>query len=166
MVIGGQAVLMYGEARQTKDIDVTLGIDVDQYELMHTAVKELELEILPDDIEQFIQQTRVLPTLELESGIRVDFIFSFSPYERQAIRRAHDIDMQKEPVRFATMEDVIIHKLIAGRARDIEDIKSMLIKAPEYESEYIEDWLRKFDGSLHENFQGKFRTILNELSSK
>jgi len=166
MVIGGQAVIIYGEPRQTKDIDVTLGIDTDRYDVMHTAVKALELEILPDDIEQFIQQTRVLPTLDPKSGIRVDFIFSFSPYERQAIRRAHDIDVQNEPVRFATMEDVIIHKLIAGRARDIEDIKSILKKTPEYELEYIEDWLRNFDESLHENFQEKFRSILNELSSR
>jgi len=111
MVIGGQAVIIYGEPRQTKDIDVTLGIDTDRYDVMHTAVKALELEILPDDIEQFIQQTRVLPTLDPKSGIRVDFIFSFSPYERQAIRRAHEKDVQEEPVRFATVEDVIIHKL-------------------------------------------------------
>jgi hypothetical protein len=29
MVIGGQAVLLYGEPRATKDIDVTLGIGPD-----------------------------------------------------------------------------------------------------------------------------------------
>lgn len=29
MVIGGQAVLIYGEPRLTKDIDITLGVDVD-----------------------------------------------------------------------------------------------------------------------------------------
>ena len=30
MVIGGQAVLVYGEPRLTKDIDITLGINVDE----------------------------------------------------------------------------------------------------------------------------------------
>ena len=29
MVIGGQAVLLYGEPRLTKDIDITLGIGID-----------------------------------------------------------------------------------------------------------------------------------------
>jgi hypothetical protein len=29
MVTGGQAVLLYGEPRLTKDIDVTLGVDTD-----------------------------------------------------------------------------------------------------------------------------------------
>jgi len=30
MVIGGQAVLRYGEARLTKDVDITLGMDMDR----------------------------------------------------------------------------------------------------------------------------------------
>jgi hypothetical protein len=30
MVIGGQAVLLYGEPRLTRDIDVTLGIGVEE----------------------------------------------------------------------------------------------------------------------------------------
>ena len=29
MVVGGQAVLLYGEPRLTKDIDITLGVGVD-----------------------------------------------------------------------------------------------------------------------------------------
>jgi hypothetical protein len=30
MIIGGQAVLLYGEPRLTKDIDITLGVNVDR----------------------------------------------------------------------------------------------------------------------------------------
>ncbi|MEN6375282.1 MAG: hypothetical protein ABFD75_10965 [Smithella sp.] len=30
MLIGGQAVLIYGEPRLTRDIDITLGVDVDK----------------------------------------------------------------------------------------------------------------------------------------
>ena len=30
MVIGGQAILLYGELRLTKDIDITLGVGVEQ----------------------------------------------------------------------------------------------------------------------------------------
>ena len=31
MIIGGQAVLIYGRPRLTRDIDITLGIDTDRY---------------------------------------------------------------------------------------------------------------------------------------
>ena len=30
MIIGGQAVLLYGEPRLTRDIDITLGVNIDR----------------------------------------------------------------------------------------------------------------------------------------
>ena len=34
MIIGGQAVLLYGTPRLTRDIDITLGIDTDKFQLI------------------------------------------------------------------------------------------------------------------------------------
>ncbi len=48
-------------------------------------------------------------------------------------------------VKFATLEDVIIHKIIAGRPRDLEDVKTILLKNPNYNPKYIYKWLKKFD---------------------
>jgi hypothetical protein len=84
-----------------------------------------------------VEKNMVLPTLDKESGIRVDFIFSFSPYGRQAIERGKDIKLVRTTVRFASLEDLVIHKVIAGRARDLEDIRSILVKDPKYDSDYI-----------------------------
>jgi predicted nucleotidyltransferase len=39
MIIGGQAVLIYGEPRLTKDIDITLGINVDGLEKILEIVR-------------------------------------------------------------------------------------------------------------------------------
>src|SRR4030042_7198509 len=88
MVIGGQAVLVYGRPRLTRDIDITLGIDVDRFALVEQISTTLKLRILTPDAQRFAAETRVLPTEEPESKFRVDFIFSFSDYERQAIQRA------------------------------------------------------------------------------
>jgi hypothetical protein len=41
MVIGGQAVLLYGEPRLTKDIDITLGIGIDGIKVFQKIVKEV-----------------------------------------------------------------------------------------------------------------------------
>jgi predicted nucleotidyltransferase len=106
----------------------------------------------------------VLPTIDKRSGIRVDFIFSFSPYERQAIERAKDIKLGGSIVRFASLEDVVIHKVIAGRARDLEDVKSILLKNPRYDFVYIEKWLKQFDKSLRGKFLKVFRNIEKEIS--
>ena len=58
----------------------------------------------------------VLPAIEEASGIRIDFIFSFTPYEEQAIKRSRKIAILGQDVSFASPEDVIIHKVFAGRA--------------------------------------------------
>jgi hypothetical protein len=59
IIIGGQAVLLYGEPRLTRDIDITLTID--RINEFLAIVKELSLKPLPEDIEAFVRQTMVLP---------------------------------------------------------------------------------------------------------
>ncbi len=163
MVIGGQAVLLYGEPRLTKDIDITLGVGVRELNKLKETISSLGLKILVERDEEFVERNMVLPTLDEKSGIRVDFIFSFSPYERQAIERAKDIKLGRSLVRFASLEDVVIHKVIAGRARDLEDIKSILLKNQKYDSDYIEKWLKEFDKSLTEQFLKIFREIKEKI---
>ena len=163
MVIGGQAVLVYGEPRLTRDIDITLGIDVNGLGEIKKITEAMGLKILVKKEREFVERNMVLPTIDEESGIRVDFIFSFSPYERKAIERAKDIKLGRTLVRFASLEDVVIHKVFAGRARDLEDVKSILFKNPKYDSVYIEKWLKEFDKSLGEHFLKIFRGIVEGL---
>jgi len=163
MVIGGQAVLVYGEPRLTKDIDITLGIGVDKLAKLITLASNLKLRILVGDHKAFVKKTMVLPVLDNKSGIRIDFIFSFSPYEQQAIEGAKKVKIGNTYVKFASLEDVIIHKIIAGRARDTEDIKSILLKNPKYKNQYIVKWLKVFDNSLGTNFLKSFKKILKEI---
>ena len=47
MIIGGQAVLLYGSPRLTRDIDITLGVDTDKFSLIEKICNELGLNILP-----------------------------------------------------------------------------------------------------------------------
>ena len=163
MVIGGQAVLLYGEPRLTRDIDITLGMGVNGLDKVKKIIKAIGLKVLVEKEKEFVERNMVLPTLDKKSGLRVDFIFSFSPYERQAIERGNEIKLGRTLVKFASLEDVVIHKMIAGRARDIEDVKSVLLKNPKYDSHYIEKWLAEFDKSLGEHFLKVFRSIGKEI---
>jgi len=146
MIIGGQAVLLYGTPRLTRDIDITLGIDADELPLIKKICKKLRLKILSKNAEDFVRQTKVLPAEEAKLNIRVDFIFSFTPYERQAIKRTKKVLMGGYPVKFASCEDVIIHKMFAGRAIDKEDVKNILIKNRDNIGlKYIKNWLSRFN---------------------
>jgi hypothetical protein len=161
MIIGGQAVLLYGEPRLTRDIDITLGVNADYINELLAVIRELFLKPIPEDIESFVRQTMVLPAFDETTGIRVDFIFSFTPYEIEAIKRARRIKILEREVCFASPEDVIIHKIFAGRPRDIEDVRTIILKNPEVDIQYIKGWLREFDASSDEkDFLKTFEEIL------
>lgn len=164
MIIGGQAVLLYGEPRLTRDVDVTLGVNIDRLHDLLTVVKELSLNPIPNDVESFVKQTMVLPTLDEPTGVRVDFIFSFTPYETDAIKRARKITIMDQEVCFASSEDLIIHKIFAGRPRDLEDVWSVILKNPGIDTQYIKNWLKEFDASFGEkDFLKTFEGMLKEI---
>lgn len=163
MIIGGQAVLLYGEPRLTRDIDVTVGVNFEKLPLLLEVARKANLQILSEKPENFVKETMVLPTREEKSGIRVDFILSFTPYEKQAIERAKPVHIEETNVYFASPEDVIIHKIFAGRPRDLEDIKGILIKQSEINDDYIENWLKEFDQTFSgKNFLETFEKLLEE----
>jgi len=162
MVIGGQAVLLYGEPRFTRDIDVTLGVGAEDLDKVLSICKKIGLKPLTPNPESFVSETMVLPAKDSKTQIRVDFVFSFTPYETQAIRRNRKVKMGNQKVCFASPEDVVIHKIFAGRPRDHEDIRSILIAQSSLDGRYIEKWLKAFDHT----FPGKnFLSIFRELKS-
>lgn len=163
MIIGGQAVLFHGTVRMTKDIDITLGVDAGSLDAVVQALKAMGLEIIPEDFKGFVERTYVLPAMEKKSGLRVDFIFSFTPYERQAIERATPALLGETKIMFAAIEDLIIHKVFAGRARDLEDVRSLTIKNPGFDREYVRKWLREFENSPEK--AGLLQTFEDILSS-
>ena len=77
MIIGGQAVLLYGEPRLTRDIDITLGVNIDQLETLLDVAQQLSLKPLPEDVAAFVHQTMVLPALDEETGIRSGGFYLF-----------------------------------------------------------------------------------------
>lgn len=164
MVIGGQALLVYGEPRLTKDIDITLGVGVDRLKDIQRWAEGSGWKILADSLEAFVRETWVLPCLDPASGIRIDFIFSFSPYEKQAMKRVRPMPVGRAQVRFASLEDFVIHKMIAGRPRDLEDIQTVLLKNTKIETNYIRKWLGQFEQSLSQPFLRRFEEIQKTTS--
>lgn len=145
MLIGGQAVLLHGEPRLTQDIDVTLGLSPDHLDKVLAACRRAGFEPLPSDLTRFVRETFVLPVEDRDTGIRIDFIFSTTPYEAQAIRRAVRVEVAGELVPFASGEDLLLHKLFAGRPRDLEDARGVVRrKGPELDWAYLERWAREF----------------------
>ncbi len=161
MVMGGQAVLVHGEPRMTRDIDITLGVGIEGEAKVRELALDLGLRPLAD--EAFTAQTMVFPCAQDSTGIRVDFIYSWSLYEREAISRALAIPVLGVAVQFASVEDLIIQKVVAGRGRDKEDVCSILAKNASCDLDTIRHWLGLFSESLSEPYLQRFELWLQDV---
>ena len=159
MLIGDQAVLLYGEPRLTKDIDVTIDIGPENVSVVLEIITELGWSALVDSPEKFVTDTMVLPCMEPNTGIRIEFIFSTSSYEKQAFKRVKHVLIGKANVNFVSIEDLIIHKIIAGSPRDIEDVKAVIHKNKNLDTKYIRKWLGQFDETLSQSYMMSFEKL-------
>jgi hypothetical protein len=66
---------------------------------------------------------------------------------------------------FASLEDLIIHKVLAGRPRDLEDLRGVLLKNRAFDLKYIHHWLSEFDRGLGEKSLERFEEVRQALAS-
>ncbi len=77
---------------------------------------------------------------------RVDCIIATTDYERAAIGRAAAARIEGREVRVLTPEDLIVFKLMAGRARDYEAVAAIInARRRRLDVGYIQGWLEQFD---------------------
>ena len=164
MVIGGQAVLLHGEPRLTRDIDVTMGCEADQLGRSLDLTAKEGLRPAVTQVKDFVRRTNVLPVADNSTGIRVDLIFLFTPYEAEAISRSTVVHLEDTDVHFAAVEDLIIHKLVAGRPRDLEDVRGVLLHNPSLNESYLLKWLPTFDGVVERELVSEYRRLKGSLS--
>jgi len=159
MVIGAQAVLVYGEPRLTRDIDITIRANAGDASRIADLLKDAGIDPL-EDPESFVAETLVLPCIDRESQIRIDVTFGASQYERAALERTRVVEMEGHAVRFISPEDLVIHKVLAGRPRDMDDVLGLLLKQAEMDFTAIRSWLDAFDAELETDLRQRFEELL------
>lgn len=160
-VMGGQAVLLHGEARLTRDIDITLAAPTERLGDLQQAAAAAGWRILVPDPPAFVARHLVLPCEDVASGVRLDFIFGLTRFEQEAVARAQPLPLQDARLRVVTPEDLIVFKLVAGRARDVEDVCGIIRRQRALDTGYILDWLRQFDRDLGMATEAQWRQLQN-----
>jgi hypothetical protein len=127
-VFGAQAAILHGIARATADIDVTvdLGRRPTRELVASLAVHGLRLRFADA---AFVRTTRVLPLVH-ESGVPVDVVLAGPGLEDLFFERVVHRRIGGVRVPVASAEDVIVMKTIAGRAKDLEDVRGILAANP------------------------------------
>jgi len=144
VILGGLAVQHWGEPRATHDVDVTVMVPQERLEQFAQEILQRFRPRLPDAL-GFALRHRVL-LIESASGAPIDISLGIPGYEEEVMRRAVRVTLPTGVVlRLISAEDLIIHKCVAGRARDREDIERILIRQKlQLDLEYIRRWLEDF----------------------
>jgi len=147
-LFGAQAALLYGVARFTADVDVTVQLrGADPKELVRAlSAAGFSLRVEGD---AFVEQTRVLPALHTATGIPVDLVLAGPGIEELFLERAevHDLEGVRVPV--ARAEDIVVMKILAERPKDIEDVIAILAAHPgDLDLELVRSTLRLLEEAL------------------
>lgn len=164
MVIGGHAAILYGEPRLTRDIDITVALGPDELRRLLDVVRAAGL-VPAQGAEDIARRNYVLPCVDPATQLDVDVILAVSAYEREAMSRTRTATVGGAPVRFASPEDVVIHKIVAGRPRDIEDARAILAKSVSLDRDYIVRWLQAFESTLSSPLVQQFRDLDKQVPS-
>jgi predicted nucleotidyltransferase len=170
-VLGGVALQHWGEPRTTQDVDIVVLVPSDEEEPFLKRVLSRFQPRIPDAL-SFAKRHRVL-LIATAGAIPIDLSLGIPGYEEEVMRRASGVSFAGlPPVRVVSPEDLIIHKCVAGRARDIEDIQRVLIRQQlKVDLHYIRKWLRAFapivdDHNVRNLFEDGLRKVRRSIRKK
>jgi hypothetical protein len=126
-LIGGIAVIRWGEPRLTRDVDVSLFTGFGNEE---SFVRPLLQEFTPrvNGALEFALENRVV-LLTGPGGIPIDIALAGLPFEEEMIARATDFEFVPGVIlRTVSAEDLVVLKAFANRPRDWMDIEGIIAR--------------------------------------
>jgi hypothetical protein len=125
-IIGGLAVLRWGEPRGTQDVDLCLVTRLgEESHFVQELLERFRSRI--DDALPFALQNRIV-LLTASNGIAIDVGLGAFPFEERMIERSSRFAFLPDVVlATCSAEDLVILKTIAGRGRDWSDIEGIAV---------------------------------------
>ncbi len=126
-IIGGLNLVRWGDARTTKDVDLTLFTDFgNETNFIRPLVSNFKSR--RTDAAGFAESARVL-MLIASNGVPIDIALAGFPYEFNMVTRATDFEFAPGvTLRTASAEDMVVLKTFADRDQDWIDVKGILVR--------------------------------------
>jgi Nucleotidyl transferase of unknown function (DUF2204) len=124
-LFGAQAVQIWGLPRLSADVDVTVALRGEPAAFVQ-AMAAGGFELRVEGIEDFVKRTRVYPFVHRDTGIPVDIVLAGPGLEEEFLKRARPVDLGGVTVPVIDPEDLVVTKILAGRPKDIEDVRGIL----------------------------------------
>lgn len=124
-LFGAQAAIIWGSPRLSADADVTAYVEPAEVDAFIAAMRRHGFDLVISDSD-FVERTRVLPFIHGKTRMPLDVVLAGRGLEEDFLGRAISVDVQGTPIPVITPEDLIVTKVLAGRPKDIEDIRAVI----------------------------------------
>jgi hypothetical protein len=145
-LMGGLAVRFWAFPRATFDIDLTLSVSTDRLPGLFLSLERAGFTVPEPFRSGFVDQLRGMNKVKVQlyrpdrPPIDIDLFLVTIEYQRTAFARRRLVKMDDQSIWCMTAEDLILHKLIAGRDRDKADVSDLLMAAQPLDLEYLRRW--------------------------
>lgn len=152
-LFGAQAVVLWGRPRLTADVDVTVELGSTTVPRLLEALAAHGFELrLRRDLDEFIARTRVVPLRHRPSELQVDLVLAGPGLEKAFLERARVVDVGGLPIPVIAPEDLVVTKILAGRPKDLEDVRGIVAERRErLDPEAIRATLRLLEEALNQS---------------
>jgi hypothetical protein len=144
-IMGGIAVRAHGLPRPTFDVDFVLAVPRDRLADVFTSIEHLGYTV-PDQYRGgWIDSVGGMPLFKVRlylegRGIDADIFLVENDFQREVMTRRFRADVEGRPLQLITPEDLILFKLLAGRPRDILDVKDIFFMQGQLDEPYMRRW--------------------------
>lgn len=161
-IIGGVALPQWGVIRATQDIDIKILVPDTDYPAVRAELRAA----FPNRARQHAPENPFIVAVSVNDVI-VDFLLALPGYEELIIERAVQRDLGGWSVWICSAEDLIIQKVVAGRAKDWPDVEALLIEQRgKLDEAYIENWLAQFAEALEQpELLENYRRLLAQVKA-
>jgi hypothetical protein len=132
----------------TADVDVT--VDLKQ-EGPHGLLNELSgagFALRIDLSEDFLRESRLLPLVHTPTAMPVDMLIAGSSLQTEFLARRRFVNIGGVRVPMLSPEDLVVTKILAGRPKDIEDVRGVLLEQPALDLERVRGLLGDLEMAL------------------
>lgn len=127
MLMGGLATSVWAEPRATYDLDFVISADPTQLHALQTRLNKYGLKQIPKGT-RTIQNLAYLTFLyqSRRTPLYLDLFLARNEYQQVALSRRRPITFRGRKLFVISPEDLVLYKLIAGRGRDLDDVREIL----------------------------------------
>ncbi|MFI5401824.1 MAG: hypothetical protein ACHQ1G_02730 [Planctomycetota bacterium] len=145
MLLGGMAIRTLAIPRPTFDVDLQVATDETGAKAFAQRAAQEGYSVDEPHIRGFVDRMQGLAKIAMsvpvgDRWVPVDVFLSGSEYQRAAFARRSRHETDLGPLWLISVEDLLLHKLLADRPRDRADVADLLLLAGPLDETYLRKW--------------------------